>query len=382
MIKVLHVISDSNIGGAGVLLCNLLACADKNQFDISVALPKESAMIPRIEALGISTIPLKSGADRSTDLRSIPELIAILRRIQPHILHTHSALYARIAGKLCNLPITVNTRHCADQTETPSRKTQLWGYLENCLNTHTIATANYVKDILVARGLDPFRITVIHNGSLPVPSLPTKKHQVLANELGVNRSCLVVGIVARLAEGKGHETFLHAAARCIKQTGNMEFLIVGDGEKRQELYRMATELNLRNKIHFLGFRSDVGRIMNLLDVNVNCSERSETSSLSLSEGMSLGVVPVVTDCGGNPFMTDFGACGAVFPVGDADALADILLSFARDRHRLAILSTACRLRFAEHFTAKTMTAKTEALYRNLLKASPTSIWTDTEDILQ
>ena len=366
MIKVLHVISDTDIGGAGVLLCNLLACADKSQFDISVALPQESALIPRIEKLGIPTIPLKRGADRSADLLAIPQMLSVLRQVRPHILHTHSALYARLAGKLCAVPVAVNTRHCADGAEIPSPKTRLSSWLENRLGTHTIATADYVKDILAARGIDSRRITVIHNGSLPVPSLTEEERDTLAREIGIDQSRLVVGIVARLSDGKGHETFLQAAARCIYNKEDMEFLIVGDGEKRKELHQAARNLGIADKLHFLGFRADAGRIMNLLDVNINCSERSETSSLSLSEGMSLGVVPVVTDCGGNSFMTGFGECGRVFPVGDADELARILHTLARDRERLASLSTACRRRFFSHFTAETMTAKTEALYRSLL----------------
>lgn len=366
MIKVLHVISDTNIGGAGVLLCNLLTCADREQFEISVALPEESALLPRIEGLGVSVIPLTHGEDRSTDLRAIPEITSILRRLRPHILHTHSALYARIAGKLCRVPVAVNTRHCADQATPPSRKMRLAGYLERMSETHTIATADYVKDVLVARGLDARRIHVIHNGSLPIPPLSPGERNSLAHELGIDPSRLVVGMIARLAEGKGHETFLRAAARCLRQSADVEFLIAGDGEKQDVLHRMAKELGVVHRVRFLGFRADAGRIMNLLDVNVNCSARSETSSLSLSEGMSLGVVPVVTDCGGNPFMAGFGKCGAVFPVGDSEALAETLLSLSRNKSRLATLSAACRRRFAEHFTAESMTAKTEALYRRLL----------------
>lgn len=368
MIKILHVISDTNIGGAGVLLCNLLTCASRDQFDISVALPRESALIPRLEKIGISIVPLKHGADRSADPCAIPEVISILRRMRPHILHTHSALYARIAGKLCRAPVTINTRHCAEEAEiSPSKtKSKLFFHLERCLGTHTIATADYVKRILTARGLDPHHIQVIHNGSLPIPPLSPEERNSLAHELGIDPSRLVVGMIARLAEGKGHETFLRAAAQCIHRSARIEFLIVGDGEKRDELHNLARDLGIADRVRFLGFRADVGRIMNLLDVNVNCSERSETSSLSLSEGMSLGVVPVVSDCGGNPFMAAFGRCGAVFPIGDADALAETLLSLSRDRTKLDTLSAACRLHFTEHFTANGMCAKTEALYRRLL----------------
>jgi glycosyltransferase involved in cell wall biosynthesis len=65
-------------------------------------------------------------------------------------------------------------------------------------------------------------------------------------------------------------------------------------------------------------------------------------------------------------MAGFGENGTVFPVDDARALADAILSLARDRSRLAFLSEACQIRFTREFTAAAMTARTEALYQTLL----------------
>lgn len=367
MIKILHVISDTGIGGAGVHLCNLLTCADRSRFDLTVALPEGSALSPRITALDVPVAELHRGADNSADLRAIPELISLIRRVRPHILHTHSALYARIAGRLCRVPVAVNTRHCADMNEHPSWGTRVaTKHLEHLLDTHTIATAHYVKDILIKRGVPQKSITVIHNGSIPQASLSTEEKRKLRSNLGIGDSLFTVGMVARLAEGKGHETLLRAARLCLDENPDFCFLIVGDGEKKGMLIQTAQALGIEEQVRFLGFRTDVGRIMNLLDVNVNCSQSSETSSLSLSEGMSVGAVPVVTNCGGNPFMAGFGKNGIVFPVDDARALADAILVLARDRSRLAALSTACRIRFAKEFTAAAMTARTEALYQTLL----------------
>lgn len=368
MIKILHVISDTNIGGAGVHLCNLLTCTDRTQFEITVVLPQGSALIPRIAALGIPIIEICYGADSSADLRAVPELISAIRRIRPHILHTHSALYARIAGRFCRVPVAVNTRHCADMTEKPSFITRAAASLAECgFYTHTIATASYVKDILTARGISAERITVIHNGSLPIPSLSDTEKKKVRSELGIEETSLVVGMVARLAEGKGHETFLRAAKLCLEEDPGLCFLVMGNGEKEDALRAMAQQLNVADRVHFLGFRTDVGRIMNILDVNVNCSQHSETSSLSLSEGMCVGAVPVVTDCGGNPFMAGFGENGILFPVDDPHALAKVILSLSRDRERLTTLSRRCKMRFSQEFTADAMTHRTESLYKALLE---------------
>lgn len=367
MIKVTHVISDTGIGGAGIHLCNLLACADRQTVSPSVILPKNSALIPRLVALQVPVIEIKHGADRSTDLRAIPELTAMIHRTHPHILHTHSAFYARIAGWLCQVPVAINTRHCADMTEYPSRITRTAiGLFERCFGTHTIATANYVKDVLMRYGTSPKSITVIHNGSLPPPHLSKEEKKQLRAELGIEEKTFTVGMIARLAEGKGHETFLRAAKLCLSQNSSLRFLIAGSGERENALRSLAHELAITDQVRFLGFRDDVGRIMNLLDINVNCSRRSETSSLSLSEGMSAGAVPVVTDCGGNAYMAGFGENGVVFPIDDHQALADIILSLSRTPEQLASLSEKCKARFEKEFTAQVMTTATEALYRQLL----------------
>ena len=93
-IRVLHCISDSNIGGAGRLLLHLLRHFDKDVFDVTAVVPKGSALVPRIEECGIPVIETEHGRDASHDRGGITELCGIMRRVKPHIVHTHSSLDA------------------------------------------------------------------------------------------------------------------------------------------------------------------------------------------------------------------------------------------------------------------------------------------------
>lgn len=368
MVKVLHVISDTGIGGAGVLLCNLLSCLDRKRFEVTVVVPRGSLLASRIRSLGIAVIEISHGADRSADLRAFPALCRIVRVVRPHIIHTHSALYARLAGCFCLVPVSINTRHCADMSERPSLLTRLsTGGVERIIGGHTIATADYVKDVLVARGVPTDTIHIIHNGSQPCRRLSEAEKVDVRRKLGLSKNDFAVGMVARLEGGKGHETLLHAAKICAEQASDIRFVIVGDGSRAEELRALAADLGLEKHVIFTGFCIDVAPVMNILHLNVNCSERSETSSLSLSEGMSVGAVPVVSNCGGNSYMAGFGESGAVFPVGDAAALADMILTLAKDRVRLSELSQKCCDRFHQHLTAAAMTRQVEALYDSLLK---------------
>lgn len=94
MIKVIHVISDTNIGGAGTVLLTTLYNIDRSRFDVKVVLPEGSALIPRIDALGFETVPTKGGADKSLDFSAIHEYMRIFKREKPDIVHTHAAMAA------------------------------------------------------------------------------------------------------------------------------------------------------------------------------------------------------------------------------------------------------------------------------------------------
>lgn len=354
MIKILHVISDKNIGGAGRLLLNLLSETDRERFDFTVVLPHGSMLTPRVVALGIKAIESQL---------SFCELTRIVKEEKPDIVHTHAAAKARIAAKLQGVE-TVNTRHCADDLSQriPLRKKTAVRCFDTLFTDATIATADYVKDVLVDEGISLRKISVIINGSMPINELSREKKREVRLGLGLSESDFVIGIVARLERGKGHETFIEAAKLCQRKAPHMKFLIVGSGSLENELKAVSMELtNLR----FLGFLENVNEIMNILDANVNCSYISETSSLSLSEGMSVGAIPIVSNCGGNGFMA--AGCGIVFPKKDFRALANALIYLSRNPEEKNKLSLNAKQRFTKFFSAEKMARETENLYLNLLK---------------
>ena len=112
MTRILHIISDSNIGGAGRCLVNYLRHHDRSRFSVSVILPRGSLLIPQIAALDVPYIEVDGIAERSFSPAAVRALSRILKREQPHIVHTHGSFSGRIAAKLCGSRI-VYTRHSA-----------------------------------------------------------------------------------------------------------------------------------------------------------------------------------------------------------------------------------------------------------------------------
>jgi glycosyltransferase involved in cell wall biosynthesis len=111
--------------------------------------------------------------------------------------------------------------------------------------------------------------------------------------------------------------------------------------------------------------SDVSPLMNISDLSINCSIGTETSSLALSEGMSLGLPAVVSDYGGNPYMIKHRVNGFVCKTGDSEKMAEYIVRLKNDRELYSKMSEKARERFENELNARSMTQKTNRLYDTL-----------------
>ncbi|MBQ4350419.1 MAG: glycosyltransferase [Clostridia bacterium] len=363
--KILNILSDSNIGGAGRLLVHYLRNFDRARFDGWVALPKGSALIPSVRETGFPVIELEYGADQSWDRRSVGELRRVIRELRPDIVHCHSSLSGRVAAWLEHVPGRFYTRHSVFP---PSKKLttfpgkQLNGLLNRVLSTDIVAVAEAAKKNLTDTGVPADMITVIINGVEPLREVTPAECEALRDALGVGRDDFVCGIVARLEDYKGHSYLLEAAKAVLAAHPATDFLIVGDGSQADALKKQAADLGITGNVLFTGFTDDVAPYYGIMDLNLNCSWGTEATSLALAEGMSAGVPAVATTYGGNPCMIEDGKNGLLVPEKDPGAMAAAILSLIDDPARLADLSAAARRVYAEKFTARAMTEQLEAMY--------------------
>lgn len=366
-IKVCHVLTDTNIGGAGTALVNLLTACDRERFAFSVVLPYGSAAAPLVEKTGADIFFAHGIADRSAAPAAIPALTRIFRRWRPDIVHTHASLSARLAARAAAVPVIIMTRHCADPL--PRVFSAAGGILLRGCCTRAIAVGDDAADALAACGFPRERIDVILNGTAPLRE-PTEAELDAAREkLGINKDDFTVGIFARLEKRKAHEVFLEAARLCTEKAPDIRFLVVGDGSRRTELEEMSRRMGLAERVRFCSFCPDIAPLMALCAANVNTSVPGEVSSLAITEGLSLGVPPVVSRCRGNELLTD--GCGIVTTPGSAASTADAVMKLYSDRGLQKELSAAARRRYAEHFTALEYAKRTEAVYLHALDANST-----------
>ena len=367
--KILEVISDTNIGGAGILLATRCECMNRSKYEITVAIPKGSKLSKRLNDIGVAVVEVDACRDRSFEWGGILKWIRLIRKVRPMLINCHGCLSCRIAARLCSVPVLVDTRHCAFLTKRWQRVfpgKQLLGMGRRMLSDQTIAVAVAAKENLLEMGAPSKKIQVIINGAKPMRTLSEEEKRWQRKALNIPQNAVVVGIFARLEPCKGHETFLRAAQILTKKQGNYCFLIVGDGSLSRTLRERVEKLELTEAIRFVGFAEDVAPYLNVTDIQVNCSVGTETSSLALSEGMSLGIPAVASNFGGNPYMIRDGENGFLFPIDRYDILAQRIFQIGEDPELYDHLSQGAKHRFEEELNVERMTRETEALYDYLL----------------
>jgi len=377
-IRVLRIIARLNVGGPAlhtVLLTQRLApdrydsrlvtgFTDATEGDYLALRGLAVDRLVRIPTLGREL----SGA---RDLRTLVHLVRIMRELRPQIVHTHTAkagALGRLAAIIAGVPVRVHTfhGHVFDGYFSPA-KTRAFLAIERALARRTqriLTVSGSVREELLALGIGrPEQITVVPLGLELEPFARAHEHRgELRRELGVDRATPLVGIVARLVPIKAHEVFLAAAARVAQSVPACRFVVVGDGERRDELVALAERSGLSARCHFLGWRADLARINADLDVAMITS-RNEGSPVALIEAMAAGLPVVATAVGGVPDLVADGTHGHLVPLDDAAGLAAATVALLRDPARRRAFGAAGRDLVLARHGAERLVSEIDDIYR-------------------
>ena len=372
MIRILNIISDTNIGGAGRVILNYLRYADRNKFETLVAIPRGSLLKPLLEEAEVTVYEVDGMADCSYASQDVKALQALIRQVKPDLVHTHGALSGRIAAKRCRVPV-VYSRHSAFPV--PAKLKYPPGrWVNKLLNEHyadhIIAVSPATRDNLTEGGISPKKITVVMNGVAPVAPISDGEKAALRQSLGLGPDVFTFGILARIEDYKGH-LYLVYAAKLLKDRGysNFRILVAGTGAFEEEVTRAVTEMGVEDVVQMLGFRSDAAALLNILDVQLNASYGTEATSMALLEGMSLGLPTIASDYGGNPFVITSGQNGLLFPSKDSAALADAMAELMDHPEEVAIMREKALETYQSRFTGEVFARNTEQIYENVLKGA-------------
>jgi len=384
-VKVLRVIARLNVGGPALHAVLLTSRLDPTRYQsllvTGVEDPREGNYLT-LRGISLEHLTTLPGLGREIrpfrDLQVLVQLIRLIRRTRPRIVHTHTAkagVLGRLAAHFAGVPLIVHTYHGHVFHGYFSRpKTRVLLAIERWLARRTdrlLTVSERVRGELLALGVGrPERLTAMPLGLELDRFLDSDRIRgQLRAELGLGPSAPLVGIVARLVPIKAHEIFLRAVSSVAREIPESRFLVVGDGERRTELEALGRALGLARRLQFLGWRSDVERIYADLDLVV-LSSRNEGSPVSLIEAMAAARPVVATRVGGVPDVVEDGATGLLVEAGDIAGMAKAITTLLRDPERARTMGIEAQKRVYPAFGVERLIADMDRLYMELLTARP------------
>ena len=369
MIKVLNIISDTNIGGAGRCLINFLRYYDRSRYEVKVVLPENSQLRPEVEKLDTPVIEVPGMGDRSFSLEAVRALRKVIRAEQPAIVHTHGAMSGRIAAKGTGAKI-VYTRHSAFPVPDRIRKNP-GRWVNKTVNeffaNRIIAVSPACAENLTDGGISPDLIDTMLNGVEAVARVPDRELTSLREQYGIAPGDFVLGIMARIEDYKGHLYIVDAVRQLADEGRPVKLIIAGEGAFEPTVRRHVQELGLEDRVIFAGFVRNVAPILSLLDVQLNASYGTEASSLAMIEAFSMGIPVVASDYGGNPWMVDVGEAGYLFPSRDSTAMARCIVRLMDEPETLAYMKRRAAEIYSQRFTGEIFARNVEAVYEKVLE---------------
>lgn len=185
-------------------------------------------------------------------------------------------------------------------------------------------------------------------------------------ELGLAPSARIVGTVGRLSTQKGYRYLLQAAAQLIDEFSDVSFLIVGDGELRDDLIAQTHHLGLENRVLFTGPRPDVEELLPIMELFVN-SSLWEGLPTVIMESMAARVPVVATAVGGNAELIEDNVTGWLVPAGDPGRLANaIRAALTAEKTERLLIGERAYQKVIRHFSIDAVARQHEKIYQKLL----------------
>ncbi len=381
-VRILNIITRLNIGGASSHTINLTERLNSNGFRSVLASGVESEregnMIDLAHRKGIEP-PIMSHLRRDVsicrDVAAVVQLYLLIKKHSPHIVHAHTTkagTLGRIAAWLAGVPVIVFTLHGSYFYGYFSRaKTRMFTCIERLLSLvsdRIIAVSDQERREIIEQKIGTEDKVIKIPLGLELDDLFTcdPKKGILRSELGIEPGRKLIGIVARLVPIKGHRFFLDAARLVLQSCPDLLFLIIGDGELRQELEEYASSLGIAENIVFLGFRRDLPTIYADLDI-VALSSLNEGLPVSVIEAMAAAKPIVATCVGGVPELLDEGRHGIIVPPSNSEKLANGILEILDNPEMGGRMGELGRKAAMERYTIDTLVENITDLYQQLLE---------------
>ena len=389
-IKVVHIITRMDKGGSAENTLLTAVGLQRRNYDVLLikGLSLESGM-PEVEEAAVrkslieaerigvrlKTLPgLVRRIHPFKDVKTLLSLVFLLRRENPHIVHTHTSkagILGRWAARIARVPVVIHTPHGHI----------FWGYFNGLVSRIYILLEQWtasVTDMIIPlteqekkehlrAGIAPgYKFATIHSG-VDLDRFPSGSADPvqIKKDMGIPGDSLVVGTAGRLTPIKGHRFFLEAAKEILAVRPDVFFLVLGHGELMDSLKEMSSRLRIADRVKFPGWRPDVCTVMSAFDVFVLPS-LNEGMGRVIVEAMALGKPVVASSIGGILDLVKDGWNGLLVPAGDAGALAGAIIRLLRNPEERKTMGDRGK-ETAAYYSSDLMVREIDRLYVQLME---------------
>lgn len=377
-LKIVRIIARLNIGGPAIHVALLTSRLNDGDFESLLVAgsvgDEEGDMSYYAAERGVAPLiitDLGRELNPVRDIRTLWKLYRLLRREKPDVVHTHTAkagFVGRWAAKFAGVPVIVHTFHGhVFHGYFGKTKTRVFIALEQMTSRITDSILTLTQSLrrelaLTYRVARTEKITVLPLGLdlAPFAAAP-RKTGTFREQYGIPQDAPLVGIAGRMVSVKNHAMFLEAAAQIRAKRPDARFVMIGDGELRDDLERQIDNLGLRGFVKITGWLSDMTAAYADMDVFA-LSSVNEGTPVTVIEALSAGCPVVATHVGGIPDLLEGGRFGTLVSSGNAHAFAQAILETLENPPDTSAAQTA----MLNQYGIDRLVSDLAALYKGLL----------------
>lgn len=366
--RILYVITKSEIGGAQTHLMEVVRYMHRAGHDVSVVTGTAGWLTNELTAIGVDyeVLPdLVREINPAKDIKTINSICHILEDKQPDIIHCHSSkagIVGRIAGAIKNIPAVFTAHGWAFTSGVSPAKRIIYAAIEHMMlgiTKKVICVSEFDRQLAKRWFLHNYnRVVTVHNGIVDKTF-----NSNIVREYSLP---LKLVSVARFSHQKNNMELIKAVEQINKlYSDNLQLNMVGDGPLLSEAQAYVTLYKLENDMYFLGSRTDVDDILNQNDIFCLISNY-EGLPISIIEAMRAGMPIIASDVGGVNELVQDGVNGFLIPRGNISELVEKLKYILEHKELIKFMGEASRKIYEEEYTADRMNQKILSVYNEVI----------------
>lgn len=358
--KVLHVEAGRHLyGGARQVLYIMEGLARRGVTNLLACPPGAHIATPAHACARVFELPMKGDVDPGLAWR----LKRLIRAERPDVVHLHSRrgadLWGGLAARMAGVPCVLSRR-----VDNPEARWLV--ALKYRLYDHVITISEGIRQVLLAEGLAPSRVSTVRSAVDATPYLRDCDKPAFRASLGLPADAPVAGMVAQLIPRKGHRYLLAALQDVLPRHPALQVLVFGRGPLESELRQAIADQGLAGKVRLMGFVDNLPEILGCLDLLVHPADM-EGLGVSLLQASAARVPIIATRAGGMPEAVRDEVNGLLIGPGDVAGLAAAMNRLLDDAALRTRMGEAGRALVLDEFSVEAMCEGNLAIYRKVLE---------------